>query len=75
MYHDNNEKPVFGGESLTILRKYVIRGGFLRVSRQYIVNKNHIRYVNRSGYIILQAGGREVRLDKINSHIINDFMK
>ena len=45
------------------------------MAQQYIVNKNHIRYVNRSRYIILQAGGREVRLDKINSHIINDFMK
>lgn len=75
VYLVNNEKPVLVRESLTILEKMLSVNDFLRVSRQYIVNKNHIRYVNRSRYIILQAGGREVRLDKINSHIINDFMK
>ena len=75
VYLVSDENPVLVRESLTFLEKTLPNGNFLRVSRQYIVNTNHIRYVNKNRYIILKAGGRDVKLDKIYPHIIDEFMK
>lgn len=75
LYMVSSEKPVLVRESLSILEKTLPAANFLRVSRQYIVNISHVRYVNKSRYIILQAGGREVKLEKISPHIIIGFAK
>lgn len=75
VYFTTEEKGILVRENLLNLEKKLPQNIFHRVSRQYIINTKHIKFVNKGKYIVLQVNNRQVKLDKIFPHIIEKYTK
>lgn len=70
----DEEQTVFVRENLACLEKRLSQKSFKRVSRQYVVNVQHIKYVNKAGYIIIQnARNQFIKLERIYPEIIKEY--
>ena len=66
-YFCSGTNPVVVRENLIGLKSLLPVSSFLRVGRQYIVNKKYVKFISRSNRsITLDTGQKQIRLERIS---------